>query len=101
MSDIVATLSSGAIDALVIETGGALMPKEEHAVAWSAARIAPDGKALVLSLSRDQLAQAPVMMTKAPEAAQGSGSVSSGTSNPSATLKNSTVGRVPEPSTRR
>jgi sporulation protein YlmC with PRC-barrel domain len=100
--DIVASFSTGAIDAVVIETGSVLLPKQEHAVGWSAVRPAPNGKALVLSLSTAQLAQAPVMMTKAPEAARGGGNAAaSGSSQAPATLGTSTVGRTTEPSTRR
>ena len=66
--DLVATVSEGTIAAVAIQTGSALKNKQEHAVAWKAVKGAPkDGQGLVIALSADQVREAPVMMTKAPE----------------------------------
>jgi hypothetical protein len=107
VNDVVAEFSSGTIDAVVIETGSPLTPKEDHAVAWSAVREIPvAGTPLVLTLSAEQLAQAPLMVTKAPAAAVGErgttgNDASSGSSQDSGPLENSTKTFETPPPTRR
>jgi sporulation protein YlmC with PRC-barrel domain len=105
--DLVVPFQDGTPVALVIETGPALTSKKDYAVAWSAVKgEAKDGKAMIVAVPKQELAQAPVMMTKAPEGAGGEPktigrNTGSGSSQEKPTLGTSTQEHVPFPADRR
>jgi len=107
VADLVVPFQDGTPVALVVETGSALASKKDYAVAWSAVKgAAKDGKELTVAVGKDELAKAPVMMTKAPESATGEKrtighNTGSGSSQETPTLGTATQEHIPGQGARR
>ena len=101
-SDLVATFGDGRLVALGIEMGPAVTSKEIRAVPWRIVRLPEDARrSITIAARRDEVAAAPVMMTKAPDPLEGAPQSAPAPSPPDSTLENRTIAPAPAPSTRR